>query len=114
MTTLPDRKDKGFPDALKKAREAKRLSYSDLARLVGIHPVMPSRYENNKSKLHVSPSLDTWRKLNEALCSDNEQELAVNTEQTTNDIDLVSFSIEQLIGELKRRGAKDININWNW
>jgi ribosome-binding protein aMBF1 (putative translation factor) len=37
---LPARKSADFPKALKKAREDKGLSYSDLARMANIHAVM--------------------------------------------------------------------------
>jgi transcriptional regulator with XRE-family HTH domain len=40
---LPKRTDKNFPSALKLARESKGLTYTQLAKLLDISPVMPSR-----------------------------------------------------------------------
>jgi ribosome-binding protein aMBF1 (putative translation factor) len=105
---LPTRKSADFPKALKKIREDKGLSYSDLARMVNIHTVMPSRYENTESKLFVSPSQDTWNKLNDALFPD------IKSNHSLTDVSqkLSKLTVEQLIAELKNRGAKDISMNW--
>ena len=69
MNALPDRQSPFFPDALKQARVAKNLSYSELARSVGISTVMPSRYENKGHSLFAMPSQETWKKLNEFFSS---------------------------------------------
>ena len=105
---LPVRKSADFPKALKKAREDKGLSYSDLARMANIHAVMPSRYENIESKLFVSPSPETWNKLNNALFPNVELNYSLTNESQK----LSEFTVEQLIAELKIRGAKDISMSW--
>lgn len=101
MTSLPDRNSAEFPEALKKAREAKNLSYSELARAIGISVVMPSRYENRDNALFSTPSQDTWRKLNEFLTSD---EVNINL--------LKNFSLDELVEEIKRRGATAVQISF--
>ena len=101
MTSLPDRNSAQFPVALKKAREAKNMSYSELARAVGISVVMPSRYENQDNALFSTPSQETWRKLNDFLTSDVK---AVNA--------LQDFSLDELVEEIKRRGATSVQVSF--
>ena len=94
MNLLPDRNAENFPEALKAARQAKSLSYSDLAKAIGIHVVMPSRYENRDHQEFTAPSQKTWEKLNSFF--------------TGNDVlehPLAEIPLEQLIEEVKRRGA---------
>lgn len=102
MNTLPDRNSENFPEALKAARAAKNLSYSDLAKAVGIHAVMPSRYENRSHKDFTAPSQRTWEKLNLVLTTDHEHE--VNPLQI--------YSLDQLVDEIKRRGATAVQISF--
>ncbi|MFM0185569.1 helix-turn-helix transcriptional regulator [Paraburkholderia nemoris] len=64
---LPTVTDANFRAALKEARLAAGLSYSELARRAGIHEVMPSRYENAEHSNATTPSEKTWEKLNEVL-----------------------------------------------
>jgi 3-deoxy-7-phosphoheptulonate synthase len=64
---LPRETSKDFPGALKAAREQKGLSRSELAKLAGIHNVMPRRYEEPTSGDFAIPSFKTWKALNEAL-----------------------------------------------
>jgi len=101
MNSLPDRHSDAFPEALKQAREAKNMSYSELARAIGISVVMPSRYENRDNALFSTPSQDTWLKLNDFLTSDKE---FMNP--------LKNFSMDELIEELKRRGATSVQISF--
>lgn len=103
--SLPDREDPSFPAALKAAREARNLSYSDLARAIGISTVMPSRYENPEHSLFGAPSQDTWRKLNEFFSDSTKiQELTGGQDHP-----LSTYPVEELIAELKRRGATSIS-----
>lgn len=103
---LPLRNDNSFPIALKKAREEKMLTNTELAEAIGINPVMIGRYEHTCNENYFSsPSQETWRKLNEYLFKDNET--------TSNYLSSITdSSIEDLIKELKRRGAKSVNIEW--
>lgn len=64
---LPKVTDANFRAALKEARLAAGLNYSELARRIGIHAVMPSRYENAEHGNATLPNLGTWEKLNEVL-----------------------------------------------
>ncbi len=101
MTSLPDRNSVEFPAALKKAREAKNMSYSEIARAIGISVVMPSRYENQDNALFSTPSQETWRKLNDFLTSDAKPANA-----------LQDFSLDKLVDEIKRRGATSVQISF--
>ena len=106
--SLPDREDPAFSAALKTAREARNLSYSDLARAIGISTVMPSRYENPNHSLFGAPSQDTWRKLNEFFASPTRtQESAAGKAQP-----LSAYSVDELIAEIKRRGAASVQISF--
>lgn len=108
MKSLPDRNDPQLPEALRAAREAKKMTYSELARAIGISVVMPSRYENKKNVLFSTPSLDTWRKLNNFFFGSEEVELS-----RTNSENLLSkFSVDELISEIKRRGATAVQISF--
>ena len=106
--SLPDREDPTFPAALKAAREERNLSYSDLARAVGISTVMPSRYENPDHSLFSTPSQDTWRKLNDFFkSSTTAQESSDGKAQP-----LSAYSVDELIAEIKRRGATSVQISF--
>ena len=94
---LPDRNSKDFSLALKKAREEKNISYSELARAIGISPIMPKKYESNASK--TRPSQTTWRKLNSFFQEGSVVEKSLN-----------NASIEEIIKELRDRGASSVQI----
>jgi hypothetical protein len=66
-TRLPDVSAPDFRSALKDARLAAGLTYGELARLVGVHAVMPSRYENATHSNATLPSMETWQRLNAVL-----------------------------------------------
>lgn len=102
MNSLPDRLANNFPEALKIARKAKNLSQAALAKAVGIHEVMPGRYENKNHGEFTAPSQKTWEKLNEVLTS--------GVEIDTNP--LKDFSLDQLVDEIKRRGATSVQISF--
>lgn len=105
---LPDRLDDSFPAALKKAREQKQLSLTELAERAGISSTMPGRYENRGSKLFTPPSLETWRKLNAVLFPEESQDGTVNDKE----ILLSEASVEQLINQLKKKGAQKLHIEF--
>jgi ribosome-binding protein aMBF1 (putative translation factor) len=64
---LPEVTAPNFRAALKEARLAAGLSYSELARRADIHAVMPSRYENAEHSNATLPGMETWEKLNAVL-----------------------------------------------
>lgn len=105
---LPDRDSDDFPEALKKAREAMKLSLTELAERAGISSTMPGRYENRENKLFTVPSLDTWRKLNDVLFPQEGQ----NSTVLHKGVLLTEATIEQLIEQLKVKGAKNLNISF--
>jgi transcriptional regulator with XRE-family HTH domain len=108
LMSLPDRENPAFPAALKAARHARKLSYSDLARAIGISTVMPSRYENPSHSLFGAPSRDTWIKLNEFFASPTStQEAAAGKAQP-----LSAYSVDELVAEIKRRGASSVQISF--
>lgn len=104
-TMLPDRLDPSFPDALKQAREERQMSLTDLAQAAGISSTMPGRYENRNSALFTVPSLDTWKNLNLALFPEEALGFTVKDKDS-------QLSIEQLIEQLKAKGAKKINLEF--
>nr|WP_175799608.1 helix-turn-helix transcriptional regulator [Burkholderia anthina] len=112
MTTkqLPPVTDPNFRSALKAARENMRFSYRELARRAGIHAVMPSRYENADSADATLPSYATWEKLNAALFPVDIE--AAESATSQGEVCLTDASVEEIVAELKRRGAESVAINW--
>ncbi|HBI1354131.1 TPA: helix-turn-helix transcriptional regulator [Acinetobacter baumannii] len=103
---LPPRDSKDFHIILKKERESKGLTNTELAEAIGINTVMIGRYEHTCDEKYYSiPSKETWKKLNDYLSNDIKFES--NSTKSIKDL-----SIEDLIKELKNRGAKSINIEW--
>jgi ribosome-binding protein aMBF1 (putative translation factor) len=103
---LPPRDSKDFHIILKQEREKKGLTNTELAEAINITPVMIGRYEHTCHENYYSvPSQETWRKLNDYLSKDTKVE--INYSNSIKDL-----SIEDLIKELKNRGAKSINIEW--
>ncbi|SRR5258708_37336546 len=108
---LPRITDPTFRAALREARTAAGISYSELARRAGIHPVMPARYEDEAHSNATLPSLKTWEKLNQALFAES----AVGAEPEDGGVKtrpLRDAPIDEIIAELKRRGATSVTINW--
>lgn len=106
---LPDTTNPAaFRAALRAARKAAGLTYSDLARLAGISPVMPARYEKADHSNATLPTEITWEKLNKALFPST----ATPSTKTEGFSELSKFSIDQIVAELKRRGAASVSINW--
>ncbi|MFM0392888.1 helix-turn-helix domain-containing protein [Paraburkholderia phytofirmans] len=118
---LPKVTDPTFRTALKDARLAAKLSFRELAKRVGIHEVMPSRYENPEHSNATLPGLQTWEKLNAVLFPVGEAEVAAtpasansepaNQEQSGGRF-LRDAPIDEIVAELKRRGATSVSINW--
>lgn len=100
---LPNPKSSNFPLALKKAREAKGMTRLELAQAAGISGVMPGRYERGL----VTPTMSTWQDLNAAL-----GEESVEDEALEYSVDIQDASLEDLISELKARGATKVSLEW--
>lgn len=100
---LPNPKSSNFPSALKKAREAKKMTRSELAEAAGVSGVMPGRYERGL----VAPTMSTWQDLNAALGEDSVEDEIVDFT-----VDIQDASIEDLISELKARGATKVSLEW--
>lgn len=114
---LPPRDSKEFPDALRKARLDKGLKLKEVADSIGIDPAMPGRYENRNHSWHSKPSQDTWQKLNNLFFGDEETTASglLSTPSKRAPLDntpLSEASFEQLIAELERRGATNIQHGW--
>lgn len=113
---LPAPTDPAFPEALKAAREARGLSFKELAHLANISSVMPGRYENRQHSCFATPSFKTWEVLNDILCPqkmdgclpEHRQKDTNNNKSTS----LKEASIEALIAELKARGARSVDIRF--
>ncbi|ABE35824.1 helix-turn-helix family protein [Paraburkholderia xenovorans LB400] len=121
-TQLPKVTDPNFRTALKEARLAANLSFRELAKRVGIHEVMPSRYENAEHSNATFPGLKTWEKLNGVLFPDSPPVANVDSPPTAtatyasetlpNARLLRDAPIDEIVAELKRRGAASVSINW--
>jgi transcriptional regulator with XRE-family HTH domain len=64
---LPKPNSSDFPEALKQERTTQNMSRAQLARLAGIHKVMPRRYEEPDCGEFARPIWNTWIALNKAL-----------------------------------------------
>ena len=105
---LPKPKSADFPKALKAAREAKDLSWSQLAVLCDISSVMPARYENKDSANFCKPSEKTWNRLNKALFG-----VDATVSPGSHIGRLVSdASVDELVEALKDRGAVKVNLTF--
>ncbi|GEM_PF-805950 len=120
---LPKVTDPNFRAALRDARLEAGLSYRELAKRAGIHEVMPSRYENADHSNSTLPSLQTWEKLNEVLFADSisltdiaKSPAPANAEaqmaRPSDALLLRDAPIDEIVAELKRRGAASVSINW--
>jgi transcriptional regulator with XRE-family HTH domain len=112
MSRLPNVTDPLFRQSLKDARISAGFSYSELARRAGIHPVMPARYEDEGHSNATLPSLKTWEKLNAALFPSNPVTNPDAEKASSNGPLLREAGIEEIVAELKRRGAASVTINW--
>ncbi|MFK3941866.1 helix-turn-helix domain-containing protein [Pseudomonas monteilii] len=109
--SLPHPTSPKFPAALKAAREAKGLSYTEVAKAIGINPAMPSRYENAEHSCFCAPRESTWEKL-DALLSGSGKDLQKRKSAQIEDLSLGEATVEQIIQELKARGASSVTINY--
>lgn len=66
---------------------------------------MPSRYEDASHQYATLPNTDTWAKLNRALFPES-QDAAVSS------VTLQDATTDDIVAELKRRGATSIVIGW--
>lgn len=121
MHSLPPVTDPSFRQKLREAREARNLSQYALAKLAGVALVMPRRYEDAKDKYATLPNPATWAKLNAVLFPAGPRTAAAESAQlpaapVEGKVDqaslLATASIEEIVRELKRRGATSIVINW--
>lgn len=100
-----------LPEDIKEARKAKGLSQSQLAAMAGIDASNISKYENRDHVQHGRPRAETLRALNAALFD------AVG-DSPSHDLPVAGFlaitraSTDQLIQELKRRGAISVTVTW--
>lgn len=108
---LPHVLSPNFRQALKEAREAAGLSYSELARKAGIHAVMPARYEREDHSNATLPSTATLRKLNAALFPGEGVE-SKGPSNASNAVALEEADTAAIVAELKRRGATSVTITW--
>lgn len=116
MNSLPPVTDPTFREKLREAREARGLSQYALAKLAGIAGVMPKRYEDATDKYATLPNAATWNKLNAVLFSSMAEYASGNAPAPSSAARagglLVEASIEEIVAELKRRGASSVVINW--
>ena len=119
ISSLPPADDPGFRERLREAREARGLSQYALAKLAGIAGVMPKRYEDASDKYATLPNISTWHKLNAVLFPATDSGGTGNTGPGPGRSSgakmprlLADASIEDIISELKQRGAASIVINW--
>lgn len=117
MNSLPPVTDPSFREQLRAAREARGLSQYALAKLAGIAGVMPKRYEDASDRYATLPNNATWNKLNAVLFGSDQEQAAHQARAHGSVPDsqlntLAEASIEEIVAELKRRGASSIVINW--
>ena len=112
MNSLPPVTDPAFRQKLLEARVARNLSQYALAKLAGVALVMPKRYEDASDKYATLPNASTWAKLNAVLfpadAAPSPDEPA--TGKTVKPLE--DASIEEIVAELKRRGAVSVIVNW--
>jgi ribosome-binding protein aMBF1 (putative translation factor) len=99
---LPESTSKDFPEALKRAREAKGMSRAALARTAGIHQVMPRRYEDPECGEFARPTYNTWLALNKALGFESKENSISKPSESS--IPLAEASTDEIVNELRKRG----------
>ena len=118
MNSLPPVTDPTFRQKLREAREARGLSQYALAKLADIAGVMPKRYEDASDRYATLPTVSTWEKLNAVLfpTSDNQDARTRSDAGGGKAVQPVSLlaeaAVEDIVAELKRRGATSVVINW--
>ncbi|WP_229256328.1 helix-turn-helix domain-containing protein [Duganella lactea] len=87
---------------MKATREARGLSQYALAKAARIATVMIARYENEHHAYATLPGTATWTKLNDVLFG----------APPPAGVALDNATTEEIINELKRRGATTVAITW--
>ena len=113
---LPERNDPDFPNALRSARISKNLNMKELAHMIGIHGAMIGRYEDINHSWHSHPSQKTWEKLNNALFGDSNNTVTNYNNGDTiplqSEKSLKNASIEEIVRELRKRGAVSVEVRF--
>jgi len=105
------RNDAKLGDNMRAARKEKGWTIEEFAKKIKVHKVMPGRYELGKTK----PSRLTLERINVALFgSDYKKTIDSNAPSCMEEIkELKDFSIEEIINELKNRGAVKVDISFS-
>jgi transcriptional regulator with XRE-family HTH domain len=108
MALLPHPHSPEFPNALKTAREERRMSRAGLAARANIHAVMPRRYEDPNCNEFTRPTMNTYLALNRALGLIEDEGVEtmppVQQEQPIEQgVLLHKASIEEIVAELHKR-----------
>lgn len=109
MNSLPPPTDPTFRMKLREAREARNLSQYALAKLAGVALVMPKRWEDASDKYATLPNAASWAKLNSVLFP-ADHDAGMTTAGAPKSLD--QASVEEIVAELKRRGAVSVIVNW--
>lgn len=112
MNSLPPVTDPAFRQKLREAREARKLSQYALAKLAGVALVMPKRYEDASDRYATLPNASTWAKLNAVLFPAEAGQSPVEPTPGNTGKPLEEAAVEEIVAELKRRGAVSVIINW--
>jgi len=102
MNMLPNPKSENFPSQLRRERKNADFTLTELAESADISNVMPGRYERGEAV----PTMQTWQKLNEALFGAE----AEGDEIPSFESSLETATVEELVEELKTRGATKVNL----
>ena len=113
---LPTPKSTTFASELKSERKKAGFTQGDLSEKVGISKIMPGRYERGQS----IPTMKTWQRLNQVLFgreATEEEMITVTTPLDSESLEpapptLDTVSVEEIIEELKRRGATQVQLRF--
>jgi len=104
-----NRKDSSFGEDMRAAREDKGWTLYEFAERIKVHRSMPGRYELGKSK----PKRKTLDRINSALFGDDSTSIDLDATSCTVDAkELKDYSIEDMIEEIKKRGATKVDISF--
>ena len=116
--SLPHPKSKSFREALKQMRHIRGMSQKQLADRAGIDVTNIGKYENEDHAQPSTPKQETYLKLAQAFKNfDSEQANVEGRQEVVEDkidlrADLTSATVEELISELKNRGASNVSLVW--
>jgi transcriptional regulator with XRE-family HTH domain len=96
---LPQRNDQKLAAVIRERRLALNMTQAGLASKAKISGLMVGRYERGGSV----PSAQTWEMLNSALYPGTSRDVSPG---------LRELSTDDLIAELKRRGASSVTVSW--